>query len=266
MVASLVPYAFDLLDSRSGYPAGIRDPEWQARAHAALAAGSDLEDAIATSIVGIVREVRALGHVAGVPDAQEAARMASDLARLRDLPSPGRREMLESIETCLAQGERLGRGRILARALERVLVGTRRGKPRPKRRAAGLVPHVEALLRELGLPGASSAGAKKDEPTRVTLDPLRSDLDRRRHVALQRLAACAVPYAALEDRSSPTTAEVLTRRWSIQWVARHRRLARARGPARGHAGAGGRGGPARRPEAPRRRGRAHPGGPPSKAR
>lgn len=29
VVTSLVPYAFDLLDSRSGYPAGIRDPRWQ---------------------------------------------------------------------------------------------------------------------------------------------------------------------------------------------------------------------------------------------
>src|SRR5438094_275022 len=29
VVTSLVPYAFELLDSRTGYPAGIRDPEWQ---------------------------------------------------------------------------------------------------------------------------------------------------------------------------------------------------------------------------------------------
>ncbi|WP_445271785.1 DUF5682 family protein, partial [Streptomyces sp. DSM 41978] len=29
VVTSLVPYAFDLLDARSGYPAGIRDPRWQ---------------------------------------------------------------------------------------------------------------------------------------------------------------------------------------------------------------------------------------------
>lgn len=215
MVASLVPYAFDLLDSRSGYPAGIRDPEWQARAHDALVAGQGLDDAIAAAIVSVVREVRTLGHVAGVPDAQEAVRMALDLSRLRGLPSPGRREMIESIESCLAQGERLGRGRVLARAMERVLVGSRRGKLPADVPRTGLAPHVEALLRELGLPGP---GQKKDDPARLTLDPLRSDLDRRRHVALQRLAACDVPYATLEDRASPTSAELLTRRWSIQWV------------------------------------------------
>src|SRR5205814_5104495 len=29
VATSLVPYTFGLLDSRSGYPAGIRDPQWQ---------------------------------------------------------------------------------------------------------------------------------------------------------------------------------------------------------------------------------------------
>jgi Family of unknown function (DUF5682) len=38
IIASLVPYAYDLLDSRSGYPAGIRDPLWQ---QAVFAAGGD---------------------------------------------------------------------------------------------------------------------------------------------------------------------------------------------------------------------------------
>lgn len=215
VVGSLVPYAFDLLDSRSGYPAGIRDPEWQARAYAALVSGGTTEDALAEATVAIVREVRALGHVAGIPHAQEAVRMASDLARLRGLPGPGRREMVESIESCLAQGERLGRGRIVARAMERVLVGTRRGVLPREAPRGGLLPHVESLVRELGLPGP---GAKKEEPARLTLDPLRSDLDRRRHIALERLAACSIPYASLEDRSSPTSAELLTQRWSVQWT------------------------------------------------
>lgn len=215
VVGSLIPYAFDLLDSRSGYPAGIRDPEWQARVLAALSMGGTTEAALAEAVVAIVREVRAMGHVAGVPHAQEAVRMAGDLARLRGLPGPGRREMVEAVESCLAQGERLGRGRVLARAMERVLVGSRRGVlPRGAPRG-GLLPHVEALVRELGLPGP---GAKKDEPVRLTLDPLRSELDRKRHVALERLSVCGITYATHEDRTSPTSAELLTQRWSVQWV------------------------------------------------
>src|SRR5262249_21838909 len=109
-IASLVPYAFELLDSRSGYPAGIRDPMWQERALAALSRGEDLADVAAVAATDIVRELRAMGHPAGVPDAKAAVRMALDLAALRGLPSPGRRELVESIESCLAQGERLGRG------------------------------------------------------------------------------------------------------------------------------------------------------------
>src|SRR5262249_50691215 len=38
LVTSMVPYTFDLLDSRSGYPAGIRDPQWQ---QAVLDCGAD---------------------------------------------------------------------------------------------------------------------------------------------------------------------------------------------------------------------------------
>ncbi len=214
-VASLVPYAFELLDSRSGYPAGIRDPAWQARVFAALSGGEPVADAVAAAIVEVVRDVRARGHVAGVPDASEAVRMALSLAELRGLPAPGRRELVESLESCLAQGERLGRGRVVARAMERVLVGTRRGSLPPSTPRGGLAPHVEALLRELKLPGPAEAS---DEPVRLTLDPLRSELDRRRHVALHRLGACDVPYATLEDRTSPTSAELLTRRWSLRWT------------------------------------------------
>ena len=52
-----------------------------------------------------------------------------------------------------------------------------------------------ALLRGLRLPGPDEEGEKL-----LRLDPLRSDLDRRRHVTLQRLCALEVPYAILADQ------------------------------------------------------------------
>jgi hypothetical protein len=55
VVTSLVPYAFDLLDSRSGYPAGIRDPRWQ---QAVFTAGGDpglLRGAAARAITDVCR-------------------------------------------------------------------------------------------------------------------------------------------------------------------------------------------------------------------
>jgi hypothetical protein len=211
VVSSIIPYSFELLDSRSGYPAGIRDPEWQQAVYEAGADPARVESALVSAVVRVCRRARELGHPAGVPDEREAVRVAVDLARLRGLPAPGRRELVEALQTCLAQGEPLGRGRAIAAAMGRVLVGHRggtlpRGTPR-----SGLGPHVEELVVRLRLPGPGAERAVE-----LRLDPLRSDLDRRRHVALHRLEACAVPYGA---RLGPTGVEQLTERWEVRWTA-----------------------------------------------
>jgi len=208
VVTSLVPYAFDLLDSRTGYPAGIRDPEWQQSVWLAQANPSAIERATGQAVVRICRELRRSGHPAGVPDAREAVRLALDLARLRDLPAPGRRELVEGLQTALAQAEPHGRGRAVAAAMQVVLVGTRRGRLAEGTPRSGLGPHVEQLLAELRLPGPADA-----DPLDIRLDPLRSELDRKRHVALQRLRACGVPYAS----PISTDPDNLTGRWVLRW-------------------------------------------------
>ncbi len=93
----------------------------------------------------------------GPADAREITRFASDLARLRGLPAAGRGELVEAVQTVLAQGEPYGRGRAVARALEQVLVGTRHGRPAPGAPRSGLTPAVEAELSALGLPGPDPA-------------------------------------------------------------------------------------------------------------
>ncbi|MBL8606909.1 MAG: VWA domain-containing protein [Myxococcales bacterium] len=218
-VCSLVPYAFDLLDSRSGYPAGIRDPAWQSRVWSAARDGEALEDVTRELVVRVARAVRGERHVAGVPDASEAARVAVDLARLRGLPAPGRRELLEAIESALARGEPLGRGRVLARALEDVMVGRTRGRLAPKTPRSGLVPHVAALFAELDLPRAISDAPRRAGEGDATwsLDPLRSPTDRRRHVAFERMGVAGVPYAKKDDRPQ-SGAELLGARWRVEWT------------------------------------------------
>ncbi|HYW25844.1 MAG TPA: DUF5682 family protein [Terriglobales bacterium] len=211
VVSSIIPYSFELLDSRSGYPAGIRDPEWQQAVFEAGAEPARIEAALTSAVVRVCRRARELGHPSGVPDEREAVRVAVDLARLRGLPAPGRRELVEALQTCLAQGEPLGRGRAVAAAMGRVLVGHRggslaRGTPR-----SGLAPHVEELVGRLRMPGAGG-----DRAVELRLDPLRSALDRRRHVALERLAACGVPYG---QRLGPPGVEQLTERWEVRWTA-----------------------------------------------
>ncbi|MBP0448358.1 VWA domain-containing protein [Kitasatospora sp. RG8] len=215
-VVSLIPYTYPLLDARSGYPAGIRDPEWQ---HTVLAAGGDpehLAEALVRTAVRICEALRTQDHPSGPADAREVVRLAGDLARLRGLAAPGRGELVEAVQTVLAQGEPLGRGRAVARALESVLVGTRTGRAAPGAPRSGLAPAVEALLARLGLPGP--ADTAEAGPRELRLDPLRSVLDRRRELLLHRLTACAVPYAEPVATTGAGGTETLGTRWRVQWT------------------------------------------------
>ncbi|MEU7554335.1 DUF5682 family protein [Streptomyces sp. NPDC044571] len=213
VVTSFVPYSFDLLDSRSGYPAGIRDPLWQ---QAVLDAGGDprrLRDAASAAVVGICRELRRAGHTAGTGEAAETLRLACDLAVLRGLPAPGRGELLEAVSTVLGQGESLGRGRALARALEAVLTGTGRGRISPRAPRSGLGPSVESELAELRLPGPEEPAARE-----VRLDPLRSALDGRREVLLQRLLVCGSSYGEPLAVAATGDGAALGTKWRLRWT------------------------------------------------
>ncbi|MBF9132426.1 VWA domain-containing protein [Plantactinospora sp. S1510] len=212
VTVSLVPYAFDLLDSRSGYEAGIRDPRWQ---QAVLLAGGDPEQirtAAARAVTDVCRALRAVGHPAGTGEAAETLRVAEDLARLRGLPAPGRGELLEAVTTVLGQGELLGRGRAVARALETVLIGAERGRPAPGTPRSGLGPSVEAELVELRLPNPAEPA-----PRELRLDPLRSALDGRREIMLRRLRTCGIDYGEPVEVAGIGDGSALTTRWRVSW-------------------------------------------------
>ncbi|MBM7442247.1 DUF5682 family protein [Streptomyces sp. HB132] len=213
---SLVPYTYPLLDSRSGYPAGIRDPEWQ---HAVLDADGDpaaLHEALIRTAVRVCAALREQGHPYGPADGREVVRVAGDLARLRDLPAPGRGELLEAVQTVLGRGETYGTGRAVARALERVLVGTRTGRPAPAAPRSGLGPAVEAETAALSLPGPQDTHEKT--PRDLRLDPARSALDRRRELLLRRLTVCGIPYAQEQGVTGAAGTEGLTTRWQVRWT------------------------------------------------
>jgi Mg-chelatase subunit ChlD len=214
VVTSLVAYGFEQLDSRSGYPAGIRDPQWHQRVLERTLAHGTSDEVAQEVVVEICRELRQQRQLAGTPDAAEALRMARGLCALRGLHAPGRRELLEGLQSALARGEVLGRGRVVARAIERVLVGEARGRLAPGTPRSGLLPHVEALLAALRLPGPDDE-AQRDP---VRLDPLRSELDRRRHVALRRLVAAHVEYGDLRETDG-VVGSALTAAWMVAWTS-----------------------------------------------
>ncbi|MFI6102820.1 DUF5682 family protein [Streptomyces sp. NPDC051310] len=213
VVTSLVPYAYGLLDERSGYPAGIRDPEWQRGVYLAGGDPARLDELLLSSAVRICAAVRAAGHPSGPADAREVVRLARDVASLRGLPAAGRGELVEAAQSVLTQGQLYGRGRVVAAAMEKVLVGERRGRLAPGTPRSGLGPDVEALLARLSLP-APDAPARRE----LRLDALRGDLDREREVCLRRLAVCGVPYGEETGVAGVGGAAALTTRWTVAWT------------------------------------------------
>jgi Mg-chelatase subunit ChlD len=210
---SLVPYSFEQLDERSGYPAGILDPVWHQRM--VTAGNADAMDKAASEIiVAICRQMRRRGHVAGTPDASEIMRMMRDLARLRGLASPGRSELVESIQSCLVQGELHGRAREVSKASAHVLIGDRQGTVSRRVPRCGLAASLETLLESLNLPTQKTLG---EQPREVRLDVLRSPRERAKAVVFRQMNAAAIPYAVRVDSVEQGQRENLAERWKVAW-------------------------------------------------
>jgi Family of unknown function (DUF5682)/VWA domain containing CoxE-like protein len=224
--SSLVPYRFDLLDSRSGYPAGIRDPQWQQTVYLANGRAEAIDSSLNDFVVQIARDLRGRGYTVSTPDATEAVRIARDLAVLRGLPAPARRELVEGVTATFVHGEATGRGRVVAGAMQRVLIGRTIGVLPIGAPRTGLAISVDEELRSLRLPTEGGA-----EPLDIRLEPWRSKLDLDRLVAMRRFEALSIPYGNHRQGGSPTPSgagqtpsdpndvavEALTSRWIIAW-------------------------------------------------
>ncbi|MCO8121993.1 DUF5682 family protein [Stieleria sp. TO1_6] len=227
---SLIPYSFEQLDERSGYPAGILDPQWHQRM-VQSESNSEMDQAAVELATGVCRQLRRAGHVAGTPDASETIRMMRDLARLRGLGVAGRGELVEALQSCLVHGDVMGRGRAVSIAAAQVLVGDQTGVVTPAAPRCGLAVSIDQLFEQLGLPGRDSLGKanKRPESARwraglspddkeLRLDVLRSPKDRARAVVLRRLDAAGIPYARRLDTVEQGLRENLIERWSVQWL------------------------------------------------
>ncbi|MEP3482473.1 MAG: DUF5682 family protein [Fuerstiella sp.] len=213
IATALIPYSFDQLDERSGYPAGVRDPMW----HQAVWESSSTEQqqhAIADLTVSICRHMRAAGHPMNAAEAQEVVRVAKDLAIVRSYKVAGRQELLEALQLCLSQGQVYGIGKAVAAAMQTVLVGNRFGCLPDHIPRCGLEPVIDDLLQRYNLPAADTIGQQK----RMRLDRLRKRLDRAREIIFQQLGVCQIPYATAQTPDSTTGRENLTSVWTLEWT------------------------------------------------
>lgn len=208
VVSCLVPYSFAQLDSRSGYPSGIRDPRWRQQI-LDVTAPRQATELVTTMITDVGRALRAGGHPAGPAEMTEAVRLASGLAALRCLPAPGRGELLEALTSVFAQGSVAGHGRAVAAALEEVMVGDRTGELPPGAPEPVLLSAVRDEVAALGMP-TRERSASKD----VRVEPFAGRSGLARHVLLQRFDALGVPFLVgstagttrgLENRSYTAT-------------------------------------------------------------
>ncbi|MDO5077342.1 DUF5682 family protein [Corynebacterium sp.] len=196
IVSSIVRYSFQQLDSRSGYASGIRDPQWQ-QGIWGCASPQQVTEVAREMITDIARECRAGGEPAGTGEVAEACRFAGDLARIRGLGGPGRREVVEALTSVFSHGDVLGRGRGIAEAMRAVLVGDRYGELPEGAPVPALEAHTRAELAKLGLP---SQERKPSVSKRV--DPFQGGKDFARHLLLTRMDVLGINYVREKTNSS----------------------------------------------------------------
>jgi Family of unknown function (DUF5682) len=187
-----------------GRPPHRREPRPQAR-HRQGGEGAGRRRAVSS-----LGDFHDRAHAAGFPKEREPVRTAFGQARLRSAARPpGRRELVEALQACLTQGEPLDRGRAVARAMQRVLVGER-GRLGAGTCRSDSVRTSKRCSRSSVRPVRPTRGRRSSAWT-----PPRSRLERRQVVVIHRLTVCAVPDA--EPLGPGGDGARLTSTWRLAW-------------------------------------------------
>lgn len=215
--AYLIRYGFAQLDRFSGYAAGLPHPAYYDRLwhslQAQAAASADLGTGILTDFADHLR--RSNPQFALATPALSAALLAADrLARLRDLPAPGRGELIDAVRSVgVKDALELGRAPLLD-ALHEFLTGTAIGELPPGAAQPPIVGSVRATARKLGF--------NLDDGARRTreLDILRRPRHARASRFLFALGLAGASFASRISGPDPLTGwrgEMLFETWTYAW-------------------------------------------------
>ncbi|MBX9938616.1 MAG: hypothetical protein K2Y32_05155 [Candidatus Obscuribacterales bacterium] len=219
----LIRYAFDKLDSHSGYGAGMPSPAfyeqiWQAARgeKSSEEVQAAVESVGADFIVEVSRRSRAskLPYLVTTPDAVAALQMAKQLAMLRGHAHPARVDILDGMRTCFIKGEVNVEGQALASLVRQVFAGDKLGAVPPDCDLPPIVADFYNEAKKLRI------DADQTETKVIALDLYRKKRHRSISRFFHRLSLLRVPFVSYVDGPDFVYGRDLTRfteHWRTLW-------------------------------------------------
>jgi len=195
--ATWIPWTHSRLAYRSGYGAGIQAPGWYAHVWDAE------REAPLRWLVNAARLLREKDLAASSASIIEASRLADALAAMREIRSPGLRELNESILTVLCHGES-SRFELVRKRLE---IGDRLGTVPSDIISVPLMEDVQRLQKSLRLKPVP-------HPRAIDLD-LRNDHARQQSRFLHRLLTLGVNWG--EKQPAGQGISTFHELWKLEW-------------------------------------------------
>jgi hypothetical protein len=203
---ALTPYAFEDLDSLTGYDAGMPNPGFY---DAAWKHGhAEVADLLLQRVAAVLRERKQTASTADLIAVRSTARA---LATLRGNEFPWRRDLMDGIIAALVKDDAGATHPFLA-VLNEVLRGGERGELAPGTPAPPFVHELKQQLAKHGL-------ELKTTPI-VLQNDLTKPQERERSVVLHRVALLGIPgftNAGGVDFSVRDDLSGLTETWGLQW-------------------------------------------------
>ncbi len=214
--AYLVRYGFRQLDQAGGYGAGLSHPAWYDRLWRRMQAAGGVNGLAAELLIDFADHLRKTSpQMALATPTLAAAIVAADrLAALRDLPWPGRAEVIDAIRSTAVKGAIEAGQTPLLSALDAFLVGDAIGDLPPGATQPPIVESVRGRARQLGFNIDAGQARTRD------LDVLRRPRHAEASQFLFALDLIGAQFAKRVSGPDPLTGwrgDALFETWSYAW-------------------------------------------------